>query len=154
MNFSEYHRELLSQFERTILPLERIGGLRVIRRPTSQRYAELLQGGQATVLYTHSRDNRLEFKDGMVPFESIVDRVDPDFHGIVDICTCKPIGLLQLLKRRAPRSTVKIMEELLSPVEWLAFYAYFFSQFIVGSATYWDAMAKTSFLFQKGIPPE
>lgn len=145
--FDEYRKAILFPLDRFIVPLERCG-LHIVRYPTAKRYARLLRGEYSVVLYTHSSNGRLEFREGMVPFSDVADAVTPKYRGIAEICACRGGGMQELLKKRAPHCVTKVMDDELSDRTWLFYYSYFFSAFIPGPTSYWEATVNASLLFQ------
>jgi len=136
LNFSEYQTKVLSFFSQLVAPFEGLG-LRIIRYPTARQYARLLRGRSSVVLFTHcSPRTGLEFRDGMIPFRVIVDFVNPAFCGIADVTACEADGLLPILKNRAPNCAVKVSDQKLSYKGWLAYYTFFFRQFVPGPNTF------------------
>jgi hypothetical protein len=144
-SWGSYDEYLLSRLTKLILPL-RSCGLRVVLCANSRKLRGALQRDRAVVLYTHcnSTSRRLEFREGMIDFETVARGISRDFSGIADISACEAAGLECVIKAKAPRCAVKVVPCKLDALGWLRFYATFFLQFSEREMSYAEAIVLTS----------
>jgi hypothetical protein len=92
------------------------------------------------ILFSHWKDNCVEFHDGLAPFSSFIKEVPWDFAGILDLCVCHPIALVDELEQSRPHCLVRYIPREAKPVYWLSYYKALFSLLQSGARTYPQAM--------------
>jgi hypothetical protein len=136
-DYDRYQRVIFSALEEHILRW-RANGLKAVLGASGADYARALHGDRPVILFTHCSANlkKLEFRDGMIGFRSVVDRVAKDFRGLAEISACNPVGFDDLLRQRAPQCAVKIALQNLTARHWLLFYGFFLGQFALAPSSY------------------
>jgi hypothetical protein len=153
-NWEHYRSLFLSEFERCIVPFERAFGLTILRMPGSRKFCRVLSGTRAVVLFAHcdGGSRRIEFADGMIPYNQIVRSVATTYSGLLELYVCQPGDLAEQLKGHAPGSAIKAVSAYLDAVGWLSFYGAFFSRFAKEECSYAEAITDASALFSIGPP--
>jgi hypothetical protein len=137
--FTQYEKHLLKDLDRFLVFLAK-WNVHVERTVTAERLSALLSGAfDVVTLFSHGTENSVEFTDGLVEVNSIVDCVPLNYSGFIDLCVCHPLGLVNELKFRRPNCHVKWEPLEVEPVEWMYIYPLLFSELARGQSTYLQA---------------
>lgn len=83
----------------------------------------------------------LELADGFVGVDEFVEAVSPSFHGILDLCACRPKELVASLRVKKPNCLVRYAHyEDSTPYIWIAFYSVLLRHLATGKRTYLNAL--------------
>lgn len=142
-SWQDYHYQVASFMERLLPPLEALG-LTIVRGLTLQDCGKLLRCTQYSViiLFSHWRDDAIEFADGLAPAQAVIREVPDSFQGIIDLCVCHPDSLAIELGERWPHSVVKFTDVETTPVFWLYIYLAVMNILSKENTTYLDALER------------
>lgn len=109
----------------------------VITNLTFEKFGDLFNRHQVVILFSHAESNSVEFYEGLVDINKIVDQIPESFDGILDITTCFSRELSRALKRSRPQcSAFYAVEECLDARAWLFFYKALFMYLKSSDLTY------------------
>jgi hypothetical protein len=91
------------------------------------------------VLFSHWAGDKVEFFDGMAGVERIMAEIPPAYEGVLDLCVCHPIALVERLLASRPPYLVRYMKQEAAPHYWLYFYRDMFSYMGARNADYLKA---------------
>lgn len=100
-------------------------GLKVVHKLTLQDFGELLRdsSNKVVILFSHWKEDTVEFFDGMATEDEIINVIPSDFEGIVDLTVCHPQNLaIRIRNHLPPTSLVKYADIKNTPLIWLYFY--------------------------------
>lgn len=99
---------------------------------------------KVVILFSHWRDDSVEFFDGMASADAVVDEVPADFTGIIDLCVCHPVRLAIKLRDHLPlESLVKFTSSKSTPYKWLYFYWAVFTILDDSDVSYLEALKQS-----------
>jgi hypothetical protein len=90
--------------------------------------AVLTQPFDVVVLFSHWREDAVEFGSGLERTSAILTAIPPTYSCILDLCVCHPVSLVNELRIHRPDCLVKYLPAEVSPHYWLYFYRILFSQ--------------------------
>jgi hypothetical protein len=149
--WSEYKKTLLAPFRSLYLPIREMYALQIQYMPDVKGLTKCLSRHRNIVLFTHCDrvTRRVELREGMVGYDELLKCIPQDFDGIVDLSVCKPVGLPEMIKSRAPRTVVRATTEKLDAVGWLHFYAHLFLTLGERKCSYSEALLETTNEFRR-----
>lgn len=100
-------------------------GLKIVHKLTLQDFGKLFRdsSNKVIILFSHWKDNTVEFFDGMATEDEIISVIPNDFDGIIDLCVCHPNNLpIRIRNHLPPTSLIRYTNVKNTPVIWLYFY--------------------------------
>lgn len=95
----------------------------VITNLTLERFGDLFQRHQVVILFSHAENSSVEFHEGLVEIDRVVQQIPEQFDGILDITMCFSRELFRALRRERPKCfPFYATEESLDAQAWLFFY--------------------------------
>lgn len=140
-----YNLDIISHFEELAPHFQRLG-VRIIRalRLTDLRDLFIDNSDKTIILFSHWKDDSMEFFDGMASSDAVVREVPSDFTGIIDLCVCHPMNLaVKLRKHLHPDALVKFTDKTNTPHKWFYFYWAVFTILDESDVSYLDALRKS-----------
>ena len=145
----QFRRTLLRDFER-FLCFANLCDLPIVTALTMPTFSKLLAGKfSVVVLFSHFDCDHVEFHDGFVSSQRVLDAVPLDFEGILDLCVCHPSSLVKKLDADRP-CLVKWTERPTAPAYWLMIYEALFTALQSQRLTYLEALDE----IMKGLKEE
>lgn len=136
-----------------VIPIITALGARIIHELTLSEFGNLFANKNidVVILFSHWNENTVEFYDGLYEVSVIVQKVPPEFGGIIDLCVCHPERLAIELRQERPRCLTRYANNIATPSFWLYFYLALFRFLSDCNLTYLSALEKTvdSFLTNK-----
>jgi hypothetical protein len=99
--------------------------VKTVHKLTLEDFGRLFQdsSNKVVILFTHWKDNTVEFFDGMATLDEIIKVIPNNFDGIVDLCVCHPENLaIKIRNHLPPTSLIRYTEVENTPYKWLYFY--------------------------------
>ena len=140
-----YNLDIISHFEE-LTPHFQSLGVQIIRalRLTDLRDLFNNNPGKTIILFSHWKDDSVEFFDGMATSDAVVREVPSDFTGIIDLCVCHPTNLaIKLRKHLHADALIKSIDKESTFHKWLYFYWAVFTILDESDFTYLDALRKS-----------
>ena len=140
--WKKYYIEVVSHLEEILPYLKRLG-VEVIHGLKLSDLKSLLENNSSKViiLFSHWKDDSVEFFDGMATSRDIVKEVPRDFEGIIDLCICHPTNLaIKLRNYLPPSSVISYTDKENTPYKWLYFYWAVFTILDDSDVSYPDAL--------------
>jgi hypothetical protein len=101
------------------------------------------------ILFSHWKQDHIEFADGLTGIDSIIEAVPVNFDGLIDLCVCHPKRLAIELRAQRPNCLVKFIDKRATPSFWLAFYSVLFRHLHSSQMSYPNAMMDVISEFKK-----
>lgn len=96
------------------------------------------------ILFSHWKDDKIEFHEGLVPIEKIVDVIPDDYNNIIDFSVCHPEPLIRLINEKKPNCRSRYSKNKVEePEYWLYFYSELFQKLFKEDWYYFDAFRAT-----------
>lgn len=135
----QFRRLLLGDFER-FMRFADLCQLSVVPRLTLSDFGRML-GGQfaVVVLFSHFDSDHIEFHDGFVDSDEVLEAVPVAFEGILDLCVCHPASLVRRLDSEWS-CLVKWTDRPTAPAYWLMIYETLFTVLHTRKLSYLDAL--------------
>ncbi len=128
--FNNYKTEVISPVIRTAKILE-AAGVSIFTEATLSDFVRLFDGGfDVIILFTHSCNQLIEFRDGLTSAENLVKHIPSDFSGFIDLSVCHPIDLVKTLDRVLPNAICHYIDATVTPVLWMQYFLFLFKQLI------------------------
>jgi hypothetical protein len=164
--WSRYYAEFVRHYHLVMPEISRLGTA-VQVNVTMEQFGNFFVDGhfRAVILYAHWKGegvtdfktadgpggteccdepwSAVEFFDGFQPVANIVDKVPPDFNGVLDLCVCRPEPLVAALHRDRPACVVKDTNGSAMPHRWLYFHLSLFKLLSATEIEYTNAVAAT-----------
>ncbi|MGH8548825.1 MAG: hypothetical protein ACRERU_09545 [Methylococcales bacterium] len=93
--------------------------------------------------YTGNKESQVEFSDGLTSVSKVVEKVPEDYHGILDLCVCHPMSLVDELDRNRSNTVKKFIPKKATAYFWLYFYVALFKQMHDKNVSYLRAFEDT-----------
>lgn len=124
--WSKYYHQFIRELE-FIKPKLIDTGLKIKHNLTLVDFHQMFNTYCVVVLFSHWKDDTVEFYDGLKNISEIVEGIPSDFHGILDLCVCHPDGLALLIRKKKPNCLVRYIPKKATPLFWLNFYLVLFT---------------------------
>lgn len=137
-----YRYDIVSHLEQ-IEPYYEGLGVRVVHGLKLSGLRELLSANsdKVFILFSHRKDDSVEFFDGMASPEAIVREIPANFRGIIDLCVCDPTKLaIQIRNHLSPDFLIKFTDITNTPYRWFYFYWAVFTILDDLDVTYTEAL--------------
>jgi hypothetical protein len=134
----QYRAQVVSDLETVAPDLDR-AGVELVRGLRVGQLASLFVNRRVVVLFSHWAGDKVEFFDGMAGVERIMAEIPPAYEGVLDLCVCHPIALVERLLASRPPYLVRYMKQEAAPHYWLYFYRDMFSYMGARNADYLKA---------------
>ena len=95
------------------------------------------------ILFSHWREDTIEFFDGLVGIPDIVKAIPYEFEGLIDLCVCHPEKLTFALRSERPKCLIRYTQKKATPYIWLYFYLMVFKRLKEENITYLQALELT-----------
>ena len=99
---------------------------------------------KVVVVFSHWDDGHVEFTDGFVGSDAIVEAIPRERRKWIDLCVCHPVTLVERLERERPDCLVRFKPEPTNPVRWLLWYDALFRLLATGTRSYTGAFEELS----------
>lgn len=140
-----YSVKILEPFK-NLVPVLKKTGVTVIEELTIEIFQSLFTKYDVIILFSHWRENQIEFYEGMIPIEKIVDAIPPDYNGIIDFSVCHPKAISKLIRAKKLNCTTRYsISKLEKPAYWLYFYSRLFIELNRNNWYYFDAFREIIF---------
>ena len=115
-------------------------GLTIIHDLTFKKFQTLFSEYDVIILFSHWKDDKIEFYEGLIPIEPIVDIIPYEFYGIIDFSVCHPKAIsLRIREKKLNCTTRYSKSKLEKPIYWLYFYLQLFKELEKNNWYYFDA---------------
>lgn len=141
-SWGKYHKEIVSHLEE-VEPYFKQLEVRVIHRLKLSDFKVLLESNpkRVIILFSHWKEDSIEFFSGMASSDAIVNEVPLDFEGIIDLCVCHPNNLwIKLRNLLPPSALIKFTDVTNTPYKWLYFYWVVFTILDNSEVSYSEAL--------------
>jgi hypothetical protein len=145
LSWPEYEREIAG-FVTKRRPLWERAGVRVFCGVTSHQLANIfaLDRLDAVILFSHWKDRRVEFFDGLIDIDDLVEMISPSFRGVLDLCVCNCELLAQQVRQRRPQiEAIKYLDNPAVYFFWLRVYDIVIATLHSAECPYLDALSAT-----------
>lgn len=141
--WKKYWHEIGSNIK-SLIPVFKEMGVTIEYNVTLEMFGNLFsQNFQVITLFSHWREDAVEFSDGFADIASIVEQIPINFVGVLDLCVCHPKPLVTALKETRPHCLIRDTNRKATPYIWLFFYLCLFKQMQSENVSYFDALEKT-----------
>jgi hypothetical protein len=141
--WQKYEFHVLNPFSSTRQKLVALG-VDVYDDLTLHQFGTSFKGNYSVViLFSHWRDDGIEFSDRVFKSPEVAEQISPDFEGILDLCVCHPTAFVTRIKKEKPSCLVRFTNHQATPALWLYFYRALFQLLDKGAYNYLDALEKT-----------
>lgn len=137
--WGKYYHQFIKDLER-VEPLLKETGLNVKHNLKLSDYQSLFEGNDVVILFSHWKNDRIEFSDGLINIEDIIQAIPDEFTGIIDLCVCHPNKLAMKIRENKPNCLVRYIPRAATPSSWLKFYSIFFTYLKQKDLTYLTAL--------------
>lgn len=141
----KYYDEAISHLEKIEPHLKKLG-VRVIHGLKLSDWRSLFNNNsnKVIILFSHWKDDSVEFFDGMATSDTVVKQVPEDFEGIIDLCVCHPTNLaIKLRNHLPPSSLIRFIDKKTTPYKWLYFYWAVFTILHDSEVSYLEALEQS-----------
>ena len=152
ITWNKYNYEIVSfieDFEKTVKAI----GLNIKHQLTLQEFGSLflLTDIYAIVLFSHWKDDQVEFFDGLKSIDSILEVIPNNYYGVIDLSVCHPVNLaLAIRKEKGIDNIIRYSLKASTPAYWLSFYKGFFRLLYEEDLNYLTAFETTiNFFIEK-----
>gem|GEM_PF-3317446 len=108
------------------------------RPTTNQRDLRLV------MILSHWHEQCVEFQGGLVRVDQLVRAIPEEFEGVLDLCVCHPLALVQAVLKCRQSCLVRQSEKRLKPYVWFEYYKVFFQLGKQGDRTYAELLQEVS----------
>lgn len=136
--WGQYRAQFVADLE-TVAPDLEGAGVALVRGLRLPDLAGLFTKYSVVVLFSHWTADGVEFFDGTGSAEQILHEIPSQYDGVVDLCVCHPLALVEKLLAQRPPYFVKYVQDEAAPHYWLYFYRDIFSYMQRAKADYMDA---------------
>jgi hypothetical protein len=149
--FTSYRKQIIDPLNKKVEPVLTRLGVKVVHKLTFSDFGSLFQNNRfdVIILFSHWKDEAVEFYDGLVTISKILEQVPFNFSGIIDLCVCHPDSLRIRLDFERPNCAVKISKEKINAFIWLRFYENLFIYLDQEDITYFEAVDNVLEMFSK-----
>ncbi|HSZ62581.1 MAG TPA: hypothetical protein VK828_12340 [Terriglobales bacterium] len=119
--WGQYRAQFVSDLE-IVAPDMEHAGVELVRGLRVGKLSSLFFNRRVVVLFSHWAGDKVEFFDGMASVEIIMAEIPAGYDGVLDLCVCHPIALVEKLLARRPAYLVKYLRQEAAPHYWLYFY--------------------------------
>ncbi|KAA6461263.1 hypothetical protein DYQ86_13575 [Acidobacteria bacterium AB60] len=145
--WSQYYALLAKDVENVESPL-REEGVTIVHDLTLEGFAALFERPfPAIILFSHWKEDAVEFSDGMASAGAVLAAVPEQFDGILDLCVCHPMALVAALHKQRPGCLVKYLPVEAKPHFWMYFYKALFLHLKQSDVSYLTAIQEVACAF-------
>lgn len=125
--WNKYYFQIVKNLEK-LLPIYEEAGLRVVHNMSLADFGAFFSDSKnkVIILFSHWHEDQVEFADGLVEIEAIVDKIPLNYEGIIDLCVCHPTQLSLAIREKRPYCLVRYIPREATPAFWLYFYVVLF----------------------------
>lgn len=136
-SWPKYRDQVIQPYE-SVAPRTSRMGVRVVQDVTLEKFGELFSEREvhAVILFSHWSDDAVEFHDGLMDCDLVIERVPFEYRGIIDLCVCHPAKLVKRLRKMRPNCLIKWIDAKATPAIWMYFYAALFLYLKRGKRSY------------------
>ena len=140
-NWSLYYDQVIFYLEQLEQQISQPGAT-IIKKLTLSNFGQLLSNKKfdVVILFSHWKENSVEFYDGLQTTSKIINEVPTEFSGIIDLCVCNPKELRIALDIERPNCVVKFADKEELPFFWLNFYRILFKYLQQKNKNYIEAV--------------
>ncbi|MGC2237741.1 MAG: hypothetical protein WA584_16375 [Pyrinomonadaceae bacterium] len=143
--WDKYYVEAICYLEKIEPYLKKLG-VRIIHRLKLSDFRNLFDDNlnKVIILFSHWKDDSVEFFDGMATSDAVVNEVPENFEGIIDLCVCHPTNLVIKLRNHLPPSSlIRFIDKKTTPYKWLYFYWAVFTILHDSEVSYLEALEQS-----------
>lgn len=139
--WEKYYFEIVSHLE-IVEPVISKFGARVLHDVTLAGFGSIFSDDppDVAILFSHWKDQSVEFADGLAHVSRIIEQVPLGFSGLLDLCVCHPENLAIRLRHSRPNCLVRFTNKIATPYLWLYFYMTVFKILHENNVTYLQAL--------------
>jgi hypothetical protein len=141
--WSQYQAQFIADLK-TVTPDLECAGVSLVRGLRVDQLSNLFLHRRVVVLFSHWAGDKVEFFDGMASVEQILAEIPPAYDGVLDLCVCHPMALVEKLLAHRPAYFVKYVRQEAAPHYWLYFYRDMFSYMATYDSDYLKAFEAIS----------
>ena len=97
-----YRREVIEPAAHVLETARRVGAGVITGATLDDFEAMFTEPLDVIFLITHWCGETIEFRDGLHPVQSVIERIPPRFDGAIDLCVCHPESLAIAIRDRFP----------------------------------------------------
>ncbi|MGH9763237.1 MAG: hypothetical protein ACREDR_06115 [Blastocatellia bacterium] len=131
-------------------------GCKIVHNLTIEDFERVLsvERPPVMILFSHWKDNSVEFADGVFDIFGIIERIPNAYSGILDLAICTPKSLAVEVARRKENCLVRYSDTKATPYYWVYFYLVVFKILSEYRVTYLQAieLAVDAFLSEDDEP--
>jgi hypothetical protein len=118
--WARYEREIVIHVNK-VLPWIRAWGVRVVENATMEDFCRAFQDEETRVviLFSHWKQDTVEFDDGLWDISEIVSGIPHSFVGFIDLTICHPENLAFTIERDRPGCLTRYINIDAYPVVWM-----------------------------------
>lgn len=137
--WARYNIEIIQVLEGLKKEYNKVG-LNIVYDLTLSNFRKLFLNYDVVILFSHWKENEIEFSDGFVNTTEILNHIPNDFNGIVDLCVCSPKELAMGIRKTKMNCVVKYTNGKAIPSFWLHFYSVLFNYLKNNDVYYLDGL--------------
>jgi hypothetical protein len=136
-----YYKEVIVNPLNDVRPVFDKVGLTIVHNLTLEKFEQLFNEFEVIILFSHWKENKIEFEEGLIEIEKVVDIIPNNFEGVLDLSVCHPTKLGQLIKEQKENCFAKYINiKVNPPVLWFNFYSVLFQYLNYEKKYYLDAL--------------
>jgi len=120
-SWHRYNHQVIKPFN-SVIPKLKKWGVEILPSISLAQFGQVLTKNEkkSFTLFSHWAENQVEFSDGLIPIEDIIDHIPKSFKGVLDLCICHPNALVLKIKEERPNCQVRfISNKEATPLFWL-----------------------------------
>jgi len=137
--WSKYYHQFIKDLK-LIEPQLLETGLKIKHNITLADYHQMFSNNQLIILFSHWKDDKVEFSNGLRPICEIVDGIPNNYAGIIDLCVCHPNELAVQIREKKTNCLVRYIPRKATPYFWLNFYLALFNYLKEENISYLKAL--------------
>ncbi len=147
--WSKYESQVVSPYLKQLKKTYSTTGVKITEKANLNHWKQAVCHSElkVVILFSHFSSDSVEFDDRMVKSTEIVNAVPQEFDGVLDLCVCHPVSLVEKIRVERPNCLSKFIDHTATPIIWMHFYAVLFQLLRQEELTYMQALEKTIFAF-------
>jgi len=142
-----YQWQFLATYNELKKPIRKLGA-RIEERFTFQSFRSAIDRREPVlILFAHWKENEIEFYDGLVAIDEIVNYIPENYNKVIDLCVCHPGPFVEKVIAKCGHCTIRFRNEKSYPIFWIHFYRTLLLELNSHPSPYKDAFEKTFYSF-------
>lgn len=139
-SWSYYNKKIVNPLNE-LMPTFDKAGLSIMHNLTLKKFRQLFNKYEVIILFSHWKEDNIEFEEGLIPITNVVDAIPGDFEGVLDLSVCHPAKLGQLIREQKENCFAKYTNTKVDPpVLWFNLYSVLFQYLNNEDKYYLDAL--------------